>query len=822
MHNERESGPSADELRAAILDHLRYSLGRGEHRRPQAPDLHRAAALAVRDVLVDGLLRSARRQQEAGVKRICYLSMEFLLGRSLENNLENLGLLETFREALGDLREPDEVLATEPDAGLGNGGLGRLAACYLDSMATLGLAGTGYGISYEFGMFRQEIDRGRQREKPDRWMAGGTPWLVERTDESCLVPAYGRVEDGVDRDGHYNPLWMDWRTLVGVPHDMSIVGWRGRTVNRLRLFAARASDDFDTAIFNEGDYIRAVEQKVASETVSKVLYPSDRSAAGRELRLLQEYFLVACALRDLVRRELSEGADLRELPRRVAIQLNDTHPALAVVELMRILVDEHGLDWDSAWKATVGTCAYTNHTLMPEALETWPVTLIEKVLPRHLQILYEVNRRFLDGEVAVRWPGDLERRRRMSLVGEEGERHVRMANLAIVGSHAVNGVAALHSNLIRTRLVPDFAALWPERFSNKTNGVTPRRWLRVANPGLASLVTRALGDERWVSDLELLRGLERFAADGSFREEFRGIKRANKDRLAALLAREARVRCDPAALFDVQVKRIHEYKRQLLNVLQILVDYLRIVEDGVVPPVARVCVIAGKAAPGYHAAKEIIRIVHAVAEVVNGDKRVRDLLRVAFVPDYRVSLAERIIPAADISQQISTAGTEASGTSNMKLALNGALTLGTLDGANIEIREAVGAENFFLFGLSTDEVRQVQDRGYEPATHAAACPELTRALELLANGGATPRDPELGRWAHQRLLSPQDQYLHLADFASYDAQRRASATLYADREDWATKAILNVARCGRFSSDRSVEEYAREIWGAEPPPGYER
>ena len=584
MHNERKSGPSADELRVAILDHLRYSLGRGEHRRPQAPDLHRAAALAVRDVLVDGLLRSARRQQESGVKRVCYLSMEFLLGRSLENNLQNLGLLETFREALGDMCEPDEVIATEPDAGLGNGGLGRLAACYLDSMATLGLAGTGYGISYEFGMFRQEIDRGRQREKPDRWMAGGTPWLVERTDESCIVPAYGRVEDGVDRDGHYNPLWMDWRTLVGVPHDMSIVGWRGRTVNRLRLFAARASDDFDTAIFNEGDYIRAVEQKVASETVSKVLYPSDRSAAGRELRLLQEYFLVACALRDIVRRELSEGADLRELPRRVAIQLNDTHPALAVVELMRILVDEHGLDWDSAWKATVGTCAYTNHTLMPEALETWPVTLIEKVLPRHLQVLYEVNRRFLDGEVAERWPGDGERRRRMSLVGEEGERHVRMANLAIVGSHAVNGVAALHSDLIRTRLVPDFAALWPERFSNKTNGVTPRRWLRVANPGLASLVTRALGDERWVSDLERLRGLERFSADGSFREEFRGIKRA-ETRIAWLrFWREARVRCDPAALFDVQVKRIHEYKRQLLNVLQILADYLRIVEDGVGAP----------------------------------------------------------------------------------------------------------------------------------------------------------------------------------------------------------------------------------------------
>jgi glycogen phosphorylase len=810
--SERPASPS---LAEAIRYHVRYSLARrpGELSPREAC---RAVALATRDRAVDAMLETDARYDAANVKRVYYLSMEFLVGRSLENNLSNLGLLEEARAAIGAVGgDLEAVVAAEPDAALGNGGLGRLAACFLDSMASLGIPGYGYGINYEFGLFRQELDNGNQREKPDHWLAVGTPWQIERPEEAVLVPCYGRIEHSQDLEGHYNPLWLDWKVLLGVPHDFPIVGYGGRTVNCLRLYSARSSQDFDMEIFNLGDYLRAVEQKIASETVSKVLYPSDAVASGRELRLLQEYFLVACALRDIVRDYLRRNADVRQLHSRVAIQLNDTHPALSVLELMRILVDEHAVAWDEAWEITRATCAYTNHTLMPEALEKWPVALLERVLPRHLQILYEVNQRFLD-EVRARFPGDDERACRVSLVQEGDNRQVRMAHLAIVGSHSVNGVAALHSELVRTTLVPDFHALFPERFNNKTNGVTPRRWLLSANPPLAGLLRDTIGDA-WISDLEKLRALEPLAEDAGFRAAFRSAKRANKARLARVIAETARVKADPDSLFDIQVKRIHEYKRQLLNALHVAHQYLCLVEDGQEPLWPKTYVFAGKAAPGYWAAKQIIRFITALADTVNRDPRTDDLLRVAFVPDYRVSLAEVIIPAGDLSEQISTAGTEASGTSNMKFAMNGALTVGTMDGANIEIREEVGAENVFIFGLRADEITALQQSGsYRPAEIYERDPAVRRLLDAIDDGRFSGGDRSLFSWIRRTLVESGDRYFHLADFPSYCEAQAEASRLFREPEEWSRKAVLNVARMGRFSSDRSIREYASEIWGVTP------
>ncbi|MET0553701.1 MAG: glycogen/starch/alpha-glucan phosphorylase [Vicinamibacteria bacterium] len=804
--------PGVEGLEDGLRRHLRLSLGIAEGRETSA-SLATAAALAVRDRLMEALLATERREDASDAKRVYYLSMEFLVGRSLECNLQSLGLLEAARAAVAPFgRHLADLCDAEADAALGNGGLGRLAACFLDSMATLGIPGHGYGINYEFGLFRQEIDGGWQRERPDQWRAFGSPWLVEQPDQAVVVPCYGHVEHGVDAAGGYNPLWMGWRTIVGVPSLFPVVGHGGRTVNVLRLFTARASEEFDIEIFNEGDYIRAVEEKVSSETVSKVLYPSDAAAAGRELRLLQEYFLVACAMKDAVRRFLARHSDLADLPRHVAVQLNDTHPALAVVELMRILVDEHAMGWEPAWEVTEAVFAYTNHTLMPEALEKWPVPLFERVLPRHLQLLYEINRRFLD-TVAARWPGERGRESAMSLIEEREPKHVRMAHLAIVGSHSVNGVAALHSELVKTRLVPDFHQLWPAKFNNKTNGVTPRRWLLTANPGLSGLITEALGDG-WVTDLERLRDLEPLAEDAAFRGRFAAVKTANKERLAGVLRQAARVAADPASLFDVQVKRIHEYKRQLLNVLQVALEYLQLVEDGLAPPVARTCIFAGKAAPGYWAAKQVIQLVASIASVVNGDPRTRGLLRIAYVPDYRVSLAEVIVPAGDLSEQISTAGTEASGTSNMKFALNGALTLGTLDGANIEIRDAVGDDNIFIFGLTADEAhRRLADPDYRPRHDYEADASARRVVDAIAGGRFSPDAAERFAWLRGRVAAERDPYLHLADRASYASARERAARRYAQPDAWYRAAILNVARVGRFSSDRTVAEYARDIWG---------
>jgi starch phosphorylase len=799
-------------LRESIERHARYSLAQRWDTLSSRQVLE-CVSLAVRDLMIDRRLETEQRNRQADAKHLNYLSIEYLMGRLLTSNLINLGIYDLCRATLRQMGIALEAVENaERDAALGNGGLGRLAACFLDSLATLDMPGYGYGINYEYGLFRQEIDNGDQKEKPDNWLMFGTPWEVERPEEACLVPIYGRIEHGVDRSGHYNPMWLDWRLLIGVPHDVPIVGYGGRTVNLLRLFSARSSRDFDMQIFNTGDYLKAVEQKIASETISKVLYPSDALLPGQELRLLQEYFLVACAMRDIVARYRRNHETFDAFPAKVAVQLNDTHPALAVAELMRILVDERDLAWDTAWQITQSTMGYTNHTLLPEALEKWPVALLERVLPRHLQIIYELNRRFL-ARVASVWPGDQERLRRMSLIEEGDPKQVRMVHLGIVGSHSVNGVSELHSRLVRTTLAPDFYALWPERFNNKTNGVTPRRWLLQANPHQARLITRTIGDV-WVTDLERLSALEPLAIDSAFQQEFASVKRSNKERLARMILQTNSIRVDPDSLFDVQVKRIHEYKRQLLNVMRIVHEYLCLIEDGRPPAVPRTYIFAGKASPGYWAARQIIKLICRIGSIINDDPRANGQITVVFVPDFRVSLAETIIPAADLSEQISTAGSEASGTGNMKLAMNGALTIGTLDGANIEIRDAVGPENMFIFGLTADRIQPLRAGGsYQPRDLCQHDARLVRILDALDSNRFCPNEPGLFHGIVESILDRGDTYFHLADLPAYlEAQHQVDDT-FRQPATWASKAILNVARMGRFSSDRTVAEYARDIWG---------
>ncbi len=802
---------SASALQESIQRHARYSLAQ-PWESLSTRQIYECVSLTVRDLMVDRLLESERRYREADAKHLYYLSIEYLPGRFLASNLINLGLRDLCRETLGQMGvDLDAVEASERDPALGNGGLGRLGACFLNSLATLGMPGYGYGINYEYGLFRQEIDHGEQKEKPDNWLSVRTPWQIERPEEACLVPVHGQIEHGVDRSGIYNPMWLDWTLLVGVPYDVLVVGYGGRTVNRLRLFSARSSRDFDMQIFNQGDYFKAVEQKIASETITKVLYPSDAAPPGQELRLIQEYFLVACAVRDIVRRYERDHATFDAFPMKVAIHLNDTHPSLAVAELMRILVDERDLPWDTAWRITQASTAYTNHTLLPEALEKWPVSLLKHVVPRHLQIIYEIDRRFLE-HVASVWPGDEQRLRRMSLIEGGRSKQVRMAHLAIVGSHSINGVSALHSRLVQTTLAPDFHRLWPERFNNKTNGVTPRRWLVQANPLLARLITRTIGD-RWITDLDNLRKLEPWASDGAFRDEFMAIKRSNKARLARVIAETTGVAVNPDSLFDVQVKRVHEYKRQLLNLMHIVHEYLCLIEDGMPPTVPRTHVFAGKAAAGYWAAKQIIKAICSVGSVINNDPRVDGRLKVVWLPDYRVSLAEEIIPGADLSEQISTAGTEASGTANMKLAMNGALTIGTLDGANIELLAEVGAENIFIFGLTRDDIQKLGAGGsYRPRELSTQNPHVKRIFAAFDSNLLCPDEPGLLRWISESILDHGDFYFHVADLPAYiDLQHRVSEE-FSRPAAWATKAILNVARIGRFSSDRTVAEYARDIW----------
>jgi glycogen phosphorylase len=806
---QKDALSGARDIQESILRHAKYTLAKRWGDLTKL-DQFMAASMAVRDSLIDGMLETELRYQNADAKHLYYLSMEFLVGRSLGNNLINLNLFDACKTGLAALGvDLEEVRASESDAALGNGGLGRLAACFLDSLATLGMPGFGYGINYEYGLFKQEIDNGYQKEKPDHWRAHGTPWLIERPEEACIIPVYGKAVQADDATGGA-VAWTDWKVMIGVPYDMPVVGYGGRSINFLRLYTAMSGEEFDMEIFNQGDYIKAVEKNIGAELISKVLYPSDSVEAGRELRLTQEYFLVACAVRDILRRYKKNRASFDEFASKVAIQMNDTHPALTVAELMRILIDENGIGWDKAWQITQATLGYTNHTLLPEALEKWSVSLFERLLPRHLQIIYDINSRFAE-QIFIKWPGDHERLRKMSII-EDGERkQVRMANLAIVGSHSVNGVAALHSELVKTTLAPDFYQLWPDKFNNKTNGVTQRRWLLKANPLLAGLISRSIG-EAWITNLDSLRGLENFIDDASFQVEFRQIKRENKERLAGVIKGATGVIVNPDSLFDVQVKRMHEYKRQLLNVLHVIHDYLTVIEGGQPLSAPRTYVFAGKAAPGYWAAKQIIKLINNVGGVINSDPRVEDQMKVVFIPDYKVSLAERIIPAADLSEQISTAGKEASGTGNMKFAMNGALTIGTLDGANIEIKEKVGSENIFIFGLTAEEIQSHRDnRTYNPREYYENNPNIRRVLDSVQSNMFCADEPGLFTWIFDSLVSV-DEYFHLADLQSYIDMQAVVTRQFRNQGLWTRKAILNVARIGYFSSDRAIQEYASEIW----------
>jgi len=773
-----------------------------------------AVARFIRDLLSHRWVKTRRAREEANPKRIYYLSLEYLIGRTLNNNIMNLGADPVVQSAMeSEGWSLPELLDEEPDAGLGNGGLGRLAACFIDSLATLQYSAIGYGLRYEYGIFRQSIRDGYQVEQPDNWLRSPDPWEVARPAVIYPVPLHGSFE----LKGSAVTIIPDRpSTLLGIAYDRPIAGYGAHCVNTLRLWAAAAPESFDFAEFSHGDFAGAVIRNVAAESVTRVLYPDDSTEAGRTLRFLQQYFMVSCSLQDIVHRfEQTNGSDWQALPDHVAIQLNDTHPAIAVAELMRILLDRACLSWEQAWDVTVRTLAYTNHTLLPEALETWPVELFERLVPRHLEIIFEVNRRFLD-EVCRAHPGGEERIRRMSIIEETPVRKVRMAHLAVVGTHSTNGVAEIHTRLLRTRLLNDFAELFPERFNNKTNGVTPRRWLLVANPALAELISDAIGDG-WISDLGHLAALKPLASDAGFRERFHLAKRSAKNRFTDWLRSTTGQIVDPETIFDSQIKRIHEYKRQLLNVLHIVVLYNRLRRNPVSDFRPRTFFFAGKAAPAYHLAKRIIKLINSVAETVSREPATRGRLQVIFLPDYNVTLAERLIPATDVSEQISTAGYEASGTSNMKLMMNGALTVGTRDGATIEMAAAAGEENFFLFGLTAEQV--AESRGwYDPYWHYWNEPETREALDLIFSDHFSPQEPGVFGPIRDALLTSGDFYMHLADLNSYLAAQAQASALYGDSHAWAHKAIINVACSGRFSSDRTIAEYAAEIWNAKPCP----
>ena len=793
----------------AFLDNLFYVQGKIPALATKH-DYYMALAYTVRDRMLQRWISTAETYTTHGSRTVAYLSAEFLMGPHLGNNLVNLGIYDQVREAVSDLGlDFSELLSCEDEPGLGNGGLGRLAACFLDSMATLEIPTLGYGIRYEFGIFQQEIVDGWQVERTDKWLRYGNPWEIPRPEWAVEVKLGGHTETYLDHESRTRVRWVPHHIVNGVPYDTPILGYRVNTANTLRLWRAEAPESFDFAAFNSGDYYGAVNQKVVSENLSKVLYPNDEGLRGKELRLEQQYFFVCCSLQDMMRILRVQQIAVTRFHEKFAVQLNDTHPSIAVAELMRLLVDEHALDWETAWSITRKTFAYTNHTLLPEALEHWPIAVFAKVLPRHLEIIYEINARFLD-EVRIRFFGDEARIVRMSLIDENGGRYVRMAHLACVGSHAVNGVADLHSELVKTCLLRDFHDLWPEKFSNKTNGVTPRRWLALTNQRLAGLICEAIG-AGWIRDLEKLRELEKFADDESFQKNWRAIKRANKEALAVLARDRTGVSVDPDSLFDVQVKRIHEYKRQHLNVLHIISLYHRIKSDPHFDVQPRTFIFGGKAAPGYHAAKLIIKLINAVGEVVNRDPQVRDRLKVVFLPNFNVTNGQRVYPAADLSEQISTAGKEASGTGNMKFCMNGALTIGTLDGANIEIRREVGAENFFMFGLTTAEVEALRRDGYRPSSFYESNPELRGVIDLIREGFFSRGDPNQFRSIVDGLMN-WDTYMLLADFQSYvDCQAQVSHA-YEDTRQWSRMSILNVARSGLFSSDRTIKEYADEIW----------
>jgi starch phosphorylase len=782
---------------------------------------YKALAVALRDRLMERWKRTRAAQDAANCKRTHYLSLEFLMGRTMSNALLNLGLTEGVRQSLHDMGLMlEEIEAAEMDAGLGNGGLGRLAACFLDSCATLQLPVKGYGLRYEYGMFRQLIENGHQVEEPDHWLRDGVPWELERPEYTQRIKFGGRTEDHVDDQGRLHKRWVDTTNVLAVPYDIPVPGYQNNTINTLRLWSAAATDEFDLGEFNAGSYPESVAAKNDAEHITMVLYPNDANECGKELRLRQQYFLASASIKDVIREWLRlHGRDFSQFAEKNCFQLNDTHPAVSVPELMRQLMDEHHLEWSQAWAITRQTMAYTNHTLLPEALERWPVRLFAQLLPRLLEIIYEINARFLS-EVAGRWPGDMERQRRMSLIEEGADPQVRMAYLAIVGSFSVNGVAALHSELLVHGLFRDFHELWPEKFNNKTNGVTPRRWLAMCNPGLRELLDETIGAD-WVNELSQLERLAPYAEDAALRARWQQIKQANKERVAAMVVRACQVEFPTEFLFDVQVKRIHEYKRQLLNVLHLIYLYARLKrgEDIGTP---RCALIGGKAAPGYEMAKRIIKLINNVAAVVNADPRVNQQLRIAFIPDYRVSVMEVLAPGTDLSEQISTAGKEASGTGNMKFMMNGALTIGTLDGANIEIRDQVGAENFFLFGLTAEEVERTRGQ-YDPNAIIAHSPALTETMSLLESGHFCQFEQGIFDPIIHSIRDPQDPWLTAADFDSYRQTQEQVAAAYQDRERWLRMSILNTAHSGYFSSDRTIAEYNRDIWQLEavqpPAPG---
>ncbi len=799
-------------IKKSIQYHLLTNQGR-DPQRAGSDDVYRALAHTMRDLLVEKWISTQKAYYDKHQKRVYYLSLEFLVGRSLGNNAINLGLLDEVSAAVHELGyELEDVRENEEDAALGNGGLGRLASCFLDSIATLKIPAYGYGIRYEYGLFYQKIIDGQQVESPDNWMRGGCPWEFQRANYLFPVHYGGRVNSYLDGNGRSRCEWVETEDVMAMACDMMIPGFNNDHVVNMRLWTARSSREMDLTSFNQGNYLEAVHSKVTSETISKVLYPADNNPKGQELRLKQQYFFVAATFQDILRRFKKKHASFNFLPDKVAVQLNDTHPAIAIPEFMRLLIDKEGLSWEHAWYISVRTFAYTNHTLMPEALETWPVELLGRILPRHLEIIYEINHRFLE-MIAEAYPGDQSKLQDLSIIDEGHGRRVRMSHLAIIGSHSVNGVAELHTHLLKTRIFPAFYELYPWKFNNKTNGITQRRWLLKCNPGLSELISDSIGHD-WVTDLDKLRGLEPFVNQPAFQQQWQQVKYDNKRELAELILKYCDVVVNPESMFDVQVKRIHEYKRQLLNCLHGISLYLRIIEDPDSVAVARTKIFAGKAAPSYYQAKLIIELINGVADVVNNDPRIGDKLKIVFIPNYNVSRAEVIIPGADVSEQISTAGTEASGTGNMKFALNGALTVGTLDGANIEIREEVGAENIYIFGMTAEEIESEKIHlSRSPQQICDENPHVAAILETLTAGVFCHRNRDYFNDIVASLLDPQDPYLLLADLESYlDCQNKVDQD-YLETEKWTQKSIYNVARMGKFSSDRTIKEYARDIWG---------
>lgn len=792
-----------------FADKCKYALAKDQYTATHY-DNYLALALAIRDRVVERWVLTQQRYHNENAKRVYYLSMEFLIGRLMGNFIYNLDIEKEVRSAMEDLGlDIEEIRSQELDAGLGNGGLGRLAACFLDSMATLGIPAHGYGIRYDYGIFKQKIRDGYQIELPEEWLRLPNPWEFARPEYTVRVRFYGRVQSYQDEKFQFRMKWVDTEDVLAVPYDTPVPGYNNGVVNTLRLWSARSTTDFDLDYFNGGDYTNAVYSKIQSESISKVLYPNDNSQEGKELRLKQEYFFSSAAIADILRRFKSENKDLKKLPEKAAIQLNDTHPTLAIVELMRVLIDDELMDWNDAWDVTRRTFAYTNHTLLPEALESWDLKLFEKVLPRHLSIIYEINARFLE-EVATRFPGDAERLRRLSVIDEGSPRRVRMSHVAVIGSHSVNGVSALHSELIKEQLFKGFYELTPGKFNNKTNGITQRRWLLKSNTRLSHLIEKAVGNG-WVTDLSKLKGLAPLASDAAFRRKWHEARHENKKLLAEFILKTQNLTVDPDSLFDVQVKRIHEYKRQLLFAFYALSEFLKIRQNPRAFVQPRTFIFGGKAAPGYVMAKLIIKFINSVGEVVNNDPATKGKIRLAYMENYCVSTAERIFPASDLSEQISTAGTEASGTGNMKFMLNGALTIGTLDGANIEMAEEVGADNIFIFGLKAHEVRQLKEQGYRPQDFIKKSPMLTEIFELIRQNVLSPHQPDLFRPIVDSLTGA-DPYLICADFDAYCKMQERVSAEYKNRDAWVQKSILNTAFSGKFSSDRTIREYARDIW----------